>query len=78
MILFFNFRDYSGSPEVILKHPLENCWTLWYFKNDRSRGWEENQKEVKQCLPRQNFFNYLLFSKHYPLMITYIVFKLLI
>ena len=30
----------------LAKHPLQNNWTLWYYKNDRSKGWEENQKEV--------------------------------
>jgi hypothetical protein len=29
------------------KHPLQSSWTLWYFKNDRSKQWEQNQKEVR-------------------------------
>eukprot|EP00093_Oithona_nana_P002217 02217.XXX_18908_19722_1 [CDS] Oithona nana genome sequencing. len=28
------------------KHPLQNKWTLWYYKNDRSKDWESNQKQV--------------------------------
>ena len=28
------------------KHPLQNNWTLWYYKNDRSNSWEDNLKEV--------------------------------
>lgn len=28
------------------KHPLQNKWTLWYFKNDRAKDWESNQKQV--------------------------------
>lgn len=28
------------------KHPLQNSWTLWYFKNDRTKDWESNQKQV--------------------------------
>jgi len=28
------------------KHPLQNDWTLWYFKNDRQKSWELNLKEV--------------------------------
>jgi hypothetical protein len=39
-------RESSANPESIIKHPLENSWTLWYFKNDRNRQWEENQREV--------------------------------
>ena len=29
------------------KHPLQNKWTLWYYKNDRSKDWESNQKQVR-------------------------------
>ncbi|CAH1954024.1 unnamed protein product [Acanthoscelides obtectus] len=29
-----------------IKHPLQNCWTLWYYENDRSQSWEKNQKEI--------------------------------
>ena len=29
-----------------LKHPLQNCWALWYYKNDKSKDWLENQKVV--------------------------------
>jgi len=29
-----------------VKHPLQNAWTLWYYKNDRSKSWQENLREV--------------------------------
>jgi len=32
--------------EVYMKHPLQNTWTLWFFKNDKSQSWESNQKPV--------------------------------
>lgn len=38
-----------SSPEKVLastKHPLQHSWTLWYYKNDRTKSWEENLKEV--------------------------------
>ena len=35
-----------GDPEMLVKHPLQNPWTLWFFKNDRSRSWEENQRPI--------------------------------
>jgi len=28
------------------KHPLQNCWAFWYFKNDKTKDWLENQKVV--------------------------------
>ena len=39
----------SSSPENPLanvKHPLQHSWTLWYFRNDRSKTWEDNLREV--------------------------------
>lgn len=35
-----------ADPELLVKHPLENRWSLWYFKNDRSRDWSDNLKLV--------------------------------
>jgi len=32
--------------ELFMKHPLQNTWTLWFFKNDKDKEWEENQKPV--------------------------------
>lgn len=36
----------NSADEIQVKHPLQNCWALWYFKNDRSRDWNENLKLV--------------------------------
>ena len=36
----------SESPEAVVKHPLQNRWTLWFFKNENGRAWEENQKSI--------------------------------
>ena len=30
---------------MMLKHPLNSKWTLWFYKNE-SRNWEENQRQV--------------------------------
>ena len=35
-----------SAPEKAIMHPLEHRWTFWWFKNDRSKTWEENQKQV--------------------------------
>jgi len=32
--------------ELQMKHPLQNTWTLWFYKNDKSQSWEANQKPV--------------------------------
>merc|ERR1711874_550641 len=33
----------SLDPEKIIKHPLQNAWTLWFFKNDKTRSWEDQR-----------------------------------
>lgn len=38
--------DSIDSPELLIKHPLQNSWTLWFFKNDRNRCWEDNQRPI--------------------------------
>lgn len=35
-----------SNPEKILKHPLENAWTLWFFKNVSSQTWEDNHPVI--------------------------------
>lgn len=32
--------------EQLIKHPLQNIWTLWYLENDRSKSWEDMQNEI--------------------------------
>lgn len=36
----------SAEPGSLVKHPLQNKWALWYFKNDRSKNWDDNLKIV--------------------------------
>jgi len=36
----------SASPQPVIKHPLKNKWAMWYFKNDKSKDWKDNQKYV--------------------------------
>jgi len=36
----------SPSPQPIIKHPLKNRWAMWYFKNDKSKDWKDNQRNV--------------------------------
>lgn len=45
-------------PEMIIKHPLENAWTLFY-KNGRSRSWEDNQKPVLTVTTIEDFWSLL-------------------
>ena len=47
----------SVSPEKVIKHPLQNAWTLWFFKNDKSRSWEENQRQVMTVDTIEDFWS---------------------
>ena len=32
--------------DLLIKHPLHNSWTLWFFEADKKRDWSENLKEI--------------------------------
>ena len=34
------------SPEGLIKHPLQNKWALWFYKNDKSKDWIANLKLI--------------------------------
>merc|ERR1711915_824791 len=46
-----------GDPEKVSKHPLQNAWTLWFFKNDKSRTWEENQRPIITVTTVEDFWS---------------------
>lgn len=56
--------DYS------IKHPLQNCWTLWYFENDRSLPWEQNQKQVSSFDTVEDFWRYAELIIHIFMFLT--------
>ena len=46
-----------SEPERLRKHPLQNAWTLWFFKNDKSRTWEENQRPIITVTTVEDFWS---------------------
>lgn len=46
-------------PELLIKHPLQNTWTLWYYEQDRSRAWEESQREITSFDTAEDFWRFL-------------------
>ena len=36
----------TPAPDLLIKHPLQNRWALWFFKNDKSKDWAANLKLV--------------------------------
>ncbi|XP_017116065.1 eukaryotic translation initiation factor 4E1 [Drosophila elegans] len=38
-------------------HPLNNCWTLWYLENDRTKSWEDMLHKVTSFDTVENFWS---------------------
>lgn len=68
----------NGDPEKIIKHPLQNAWTLWFFKNDKSRSWEENQRPIITVTTVEDFwslYNHIEVASRLPAGCDYSLFK---
>uniref|UniRef100_A0A8C6EWK6 Uncharacterized protein n=1 Tax=Marmota marmota marmota TaxID=9994 RepID=A0A8C6EWK6_MARMA len=37
-----------ANPEHYVKHPLQNRWTFWVFKNDESKTWLANHPLISR------------------------------
>ena len=48
---------------MMLKHPLNSKWTLWFYKNE-SRNWEENQRQVVPQIMLQTKTDFLFSNNH--------------
>ena len=67
-----------GEPEKLVKHPLQNAWTLWFFKNDKSRTWEENQRPIITVTTVEDFwslYNHIEVASRLPPGADYSLFK---
>jgi len=53
-------------PEYLIKHPLQNTWTLWYYEPDRNKSWEESQREITSFDTAEDFWRYLYFCFSFP------------
>jgi len=51
-------------PELLIKHPLQNTWALWYFKNDKRNNWLDNQKVITTFSTVEDFWAYVLTHTH--------------
>jgi translation initiation factor 4E len=48
-------EEYIG-PDLLVKHPLQNVWALWYFKNDKRNQWLDNQKVITTFSTVEDFW----------------------
>ncbi|XP_064117011.1 eukaryotic translation initiation factor 4E-like isoform X2 [Macrobrachium nipponense] len=46
----------DASPELVIKHPLQNTWTLWFFKIETNRSWEDCQVEIASFTTVEDFW----------------------
>ncbi|KAF4094125.1 hypothetical protein AMELA_G00009520 [Ameiurus melas] len=44
------------SPEDYIKHPLQNRWALWFFKNDKSKTWQANLRLISKFDTVEDFW----------------------
>uniref|UniRef100_A0A3Q0RPY7 Eukaryotic translation initiation factor 4eb n=1 Tax=Amphilophus citrinellus TaxID=61819 RepID=A0A3Q0RPY7_AMPCI len=44
------------SPEAYIKHPLQNRWSLWFFKNDKSKTWQANLRLISKFDTVEDFW----------------------
>ncbi|CAL1267855.1 unnamed protein product [Larinioides sclopetarius] len=66
------------SPELMIKHPLQNMWSLWFYKNDRTKSWEENLMEIITFDTVEDFwalYNHLEVVSKIPVGCDYALFK---
>lgn len=50
-----NFDEFP--PEVLIKHPLQHTWTLWYYEPDKNKTWEESQREITNFDTVEDFWS---------------------
>jgi translation initiation factor 4E len=44
-------------PDALIKHPLQNKWAMWFFKNDKARDWCENLRLVTTFATVEDFWS---------------------
>uniref|UniRef100_H3D660 Eukaryotic translation initiation factor 4ea n=1 Tax=Tetraodon nigroviridis TaxID=99883 RepID=H3D660_TETNG len=66
------------NPEKYIKHPLQNKWALWFFKNDKSKTWEANLRLISRFDTVEDFwalYNHIQLSSNLMSGCDYSLFK---
>lgn len=45
------------SIESLIKHPLQNSWTLWYYDNEKGKSWESCQHQITSVDTVEDFWS---------------------
>ncbi|GIY46847.1 eukaryotic translation initiation factor 4E-1A [Caerostris extrusa] len=73
-----NAAETEMTAEMRMKHPLQNVWSLWFYKNDRTKTWEENLTEIASFDTVEDFwalYNHIELVAKLPLGSDYALFK---
>ncbi|CAB1331027.1 unnamed protein product [Coregonus sp. 'balchen'] len=66
------------SPESYIKHPLQNKWSLWFFKNDKTKTWQANLRLISKFDTVEDFwalYNHIQLSSNLISGCDYSLFK---
>lgn len=66
------------APDALIKHPLQNKWALWFFKNDKSKDWKANLKIITAFDTVEDFwglYNHIQPASKLPSGCDYSLFK---
>lgn len=64
--------------ESDMKHPLQNKWSLWFFKNEKGNQWKDNLRLVTSFDTVEDFwaiYNHIQLSSKLPTGCDYMLFK---
>jgi len=74
-----DFLNLGVSREIVMmKHPLANKWVFWWYRNDKSRSWEQNQEKITTVNTIEDFwqvYNYIEPASKLAHGCDYMVFK---
>ncbi|KAK7111730.1 eukaryotic translation initiation factor 4E-1A-like isoform X2 [Littorina saxatilis] len=67
-----------AGPEDLIKHPLQNRWAMWFFKNDKAKDWCDNLRVITTFSTVEDFwalYNHIQRASKLPSGCDYSVFK---
>jgi len=70
--------DVKLSNEMMIKHPLQNKWGLWFFKNDKLKSWADNLRLITTFDTVEDFwgvYNHIQLASKLGLGCDYSLFK---
>jgi len=71
-------EDIKVPHELSVKHPLQNRWALWFFKNDKTKSWASNLRLITKFDTVEDFwaiYNHLQVASKLAVGCDYSLFK---